>query len=92
MEEKKIRFKDDWLDMMLTLSIGEYDSYYEGEEAEFYIGIFDDDDLCYQYDALSADVVLEVFDVLKKQVNDADFYSKVFPETCELYGMVRNNK
>lgn len=86
--QKEVFFRDNDLDMNLSLSTGKYDSF-EGEEDLFYIGIFDDDDLCYQYDGLSQDVVDEVFEEIKDKVNDTKFYEKIFPETCELYGLVR---
>lgn len=89
MEETVVFFSKE-IELELTLSIGEYTRFDDDEEPLFYIGLSDDDDLCYQYEGLSFDVVKEVFEEIKDKVHQDDFYSKVFPNTCELYGLVRN--
>lgn len=87
---KEIKFFDNQIGLSLTLSTGQYDM--DEDEGElFYIGIFDDDDLCYQYDSFSEDVVIQIFNEIHNQVNLDNFYSEIFPRTCELYGLVKNH-
>lgn len=84
---KEVFFKDEDFCLNLSMSTGQYDSF-DGEDDLFYIGIFDEDDLCYQFDGFSQELVDSVFEELKEKINDGDFRSKTFPETCKLYGLI----
>jgi len=61
--EKMIVFQSVEIGRLLHMSTGKYDTE-NGEEDSFYIGIFDEDDLCYQYDGLSQEHVDSVFNEL----------------------------
>lgn len=85
----EVFFKNKDLDLNLSLSTGQYDSM--GDEDDlFYIGIFDEDDLCYQFDGFSRELVESVFEELKDQVNKSNFHDEIFRETCESYGLIPN--
>lgn len=88
MQDRKVSFYSKEIELNLELSVGQYDSF-EGEEDLFYIGLFDEDDLCYKYDGFSEDLVQEIFDEIKDKVLESDFYGTIFPETCKLYGLIR---
>lgn len=60
----------------------------EDDDNLFYVGITDEHDLCYQYGGLTLELVNQVFHELKPQILEDDFYGRIYPETCELYGFV----
>lgn len=88
MKNPEKKFYSSELELELCLSIGEFDTF-EDEERLFYIVINDEDDLCYQFAALSYELVLEVFNEIKDRVNEDDFYSKIYPDTCLNYGLFK---
>lgn len=65
----------------LELSIGKYDTE-EDEPSQYYIGIFDNDDYCIQYDSLSYEHVLSVYSVVEK-FTDRNSFTNYFHEYCK---------
>lgn len=83
-KHKGVPFYCDTIQCILTLSIGEYDNC-----ETFYIGIHDEDDLCYQYESFSKELTEIIFDEIQEYIYDDDFYTEIFPRTCEKYGLIK---
>lgn len=80
-----VAFYCDVTQSVLALSIGKYDN-----NDAYYIGIHDDDGLCYQYESFSEELTEIIFDEIQECVYDDDFYTNIFPRTCEKYGLIKN--